>query len=323
MIITDKVYGKVEVNEPVLLQLINSKAIQRLKGIEQYGLPKTTFGFGDYTRYDHSVGVMILLKILGASLEEQIAGLIHDISHTAFSHVIDRAIGDTLSEDFQDNAFEKFLKNSDIPKILKKHKYDVSDFLNLHKFPLLEQPAPHLCADRIDYILREMKEWIEGDKVEFLLNQFTIYNDRIAFDDKKAATIFATTYMTIQKKHWINTDVLVQDEVFSGMLREALKKKTITMNDMFTTDKEVIKKLKKAGYSEMFDTSGKLRKHKFEISENGKVHLLKKFRHVDPEIFEDGQVKKLSQLDASFRDLLKDEEQRIKKGIRVDIIDYK
>ncbi len=32
---------------------------------------------------------MMLVNRLGGSLEEQIAALLHDVSHTAFSHVID------------------------------------------------------------------------------------------------------------------------------------------------------------------------------------------------------------------------------------------
>jgi len=35
MLYTDPIYGDVEIQEPVILELINSPAIQRLQGIEQ------------------------------------------------------------------------------------------------------------------------------------------------------------------------------------------------------------------------------------------------------------------------------------------------
>ena len=34
---TDRIYGKVNIEEPVILELINSPALQRLKGIDQSG----------------------------------------------------------------------------------------------------------------------------------------------------------------------------------------------------------------------------------------------------------------------------------------------
>ncbi|HUB93002.1 MAG TPA: HD domain-containing protein [Verrucomicrobiae bacterium] len=89
MTIDDRVYGSAEVNSNVLLDLINSQPVQRLKGIAQFGIPDEFYHKQNYSRYEHSVGVMILLQRLGASEEEQIAGLLHDVSHTAFSHVID------------------------------------------------------------------------------------------------------------------------------------------------------------------------------------------------------------------------------------------
>ena len=88
MLIKDIVYGDVEIDEPVLIELINSDALQRLKHINQAGASKYIMP-KPVTRFEHCVGAMILLKRLGASLEEQIAGLLHDVPHTAFSHVID------------------------------------------------------------------------------------------------------------------------------------------------------------------------------------------------------------------------------------------
>lgn len=88
MIISDVLYGEFEV-DVVLEELILSKPMQRLKGIHQAGASYLMNEKWNVTRFDHSVGVMLLVKKLGGSVEEQIAGLLHDVSHTAFSHVID------------------------------------------------------------------------------------------------------------------------------------------------------------------------------------------------------------------------------------------
>lgn len=88
LIISDKIYGEFEL-EKVLEDLIVSKPVQRLKGIHQGGASYLVNEKWNETRFDHSVGVMLLIKKLGGSIEEQIAGLLHDVSHTAFSHVVD------------------------------------------------------------------------------------------------------------------------------------------------------------------------------------------------------------------------------------------
>src|SRR3990167_3900982 len=102
MLIKDRVYGNFQINEPVILELLKSKLVLRLKGISQFGVPDKYHYIKGFSRYEHSVGVMILLRILGASLEEQVAGLLHDVSHTAFSHIVDWVIGQGKTENFQD-----------------------------------------------------------------------------------------------------------------------------------------------------------------------------------------------------------------------------
>ena len=85
----DQVYGENEINEPVILEIIASPEMQRLKGVDQAGYFEPYFPGVQHTRFEHSMGVYLLLKKYGAPLEEQIAGLIHDISHPAFSHAGD------------------------------------------------------------------------------------------------------------------------------------------------------------------------------------------------------------------------------------------
>ena len=69
--------------------LIGCPTFQRLKGVRQAGPSALAFPFKDVTRYEHSLGVFALLRRLRAPRREQVAGLLHDISHTAFSHAVD------------------------------------------------------------------------------------------------------------------------------------------------------------------------------------------------------------------------------------------
>src|SRR5947199_4454645 len=85
----DRVYGEVEVNDPALLSLIECPTFQRLKGIRQAGPSAFAFPFKTVTRFEHSLGVYLLLCRLGADRRQRIAGLLHDLSHTAFSHAVD------------------------------------------------------------------------------------------------------------------------------------------------------------------------------------------------------------------------------------------
>ena len=89
MIIKDKIYGNSEIEDKLVKEIIKTKAMQRLKGLNQYCLPEFIHPGLNTTRFEHCIGVYLLLKKLGASREEQLAGLMHDIAHTAFSHTMD------------------------------------------------------------------------------------------------------------------------------------------------------------------------------------------------------------------------------------------
>jgi len=146
-------YGSLEVNEPILIELIESPSFQRLKQIHQYGVAYYTTHTEEYTRYDHCLGVLAILRLKNASLEEQIAGLLHDVSHTIFSHVGDWIFGKQHREsDYQTSIHSLFLERYGLADILKKYDLSVEQILPLEQiFPMLEQKCPALCADRIDY----------------------------------------------------------------------------------------------------------------------------------------------------------------------------
>lgn len=317
MKIIDVVYGEEEINEEILIDLINSDEVQRLKGISQFGLPDKYYHKKGFSRYEHSVGVFILLHRLGASLEEQIAGLLHDVSHTAFSHVVDWVVGDPTKEDYQDGILAEFIEKSNLPNILKKHGFNYKQIINHEKFSLLETPAPNLCADRVDYCLRETK--LSGE-VPFILEHLKNFKGKIVFDSTEAAKLFAESYMKCQKEHWAGNQARTRYYILSNVLKKALDGNLISLEDLKKTDNEVINLLLESNDFEIVDGLNLLdRGFETEPSENG-IILKKKFRYVDPAILLNNEMKKLSEISEEYFGILEREKQDSDKFEKINII---
>ncbi|MBI5221579.1 MAG: HD domain-containing protein, partial [Candidatus Magasanikbacteria bacterium] len=103
MLHQDRIYGQIEIIEPVILELLKTPQMERLKRVHQQGNYFIPFPEFDITRFEHSIGVMFLLRHFGAALAEQIAGLLHDLSHGPFSHVMDHLYNSTANQDHQDS----------------------------------------------------------------------------------------------------------------------------------------------------------------------------------------------------------------------------
>jgi hypothetical protein len=280
--VNDLVYGKYKIKERILVDLIKTKALQRLKGIRQQGLPKDWHYGVEFTRYDHSIGVMILLDKLGAPLKERIAGLLHDISHMAFSHVYDYYINNQ-NESHGDNIFFEWLnKDTEIKNILKKYGYELNDIIDFNKFKLLERASPDLCADRVDYTLREYISFKKDKKhLNFLIANLCVVNNEIIFKNKRSATDFYNIYKYFAENHWGGAKHMANYNVFVKILKKAIKLKLIKEKDFFKTDDYILKKIKKSKNKTIVDNINKLKNKTVKVIKN-KVEFTGKKRFVNP-----------------------------------------
>jgi len=311
MIIEDKIYGKEEINEQVLIDLINSAAVQRLKEVSQFGMPDEYYHLLTFSRFEHSIGVMMLLRKLGAGLEEQIAGLLHDVSHTAFSHVIDWVIGDPTKEDHQDKTLLKTFEETEIKNILEMHGFNCKKIADVKTYSLLEQPAPSLCADRVDYSLREIKFLHNEKDAEKILKDLKNVNGKITLASVEAAELFAKYYVNLNKEHWGGKEAKARFHILANILKKAIKEKIISIEDMMKTDKEIIKNLNKSNHEEVLSGLNLLR-NGFHLKKTGKkgIILQKKFRYVDPEFFHNGKIVSLSEFSEKYKKTLEEERKR-------------
>ncbi len=84
MEISDVIYGHHHI-DGVLEELIKSAPVQRLKGIYQGGASFLVNRRWNVTRYEHSIGVMLLIKKLGGTIEEHCGSAPRRITHSFFS----------------------------------------------------------------------------------------------------------------------------------------------------------------------------------------------------------------------------------------------
>ena len=311
MKVKDKVYGFWEIKEEVLIDLINSKFIQRLKGVSQFGLPSEYYHKKGFSSYEHSIGVLILLKKLGANLKEQISGLLHDGSHTAFSHVVDWVLGDPTKEDYQDKTHLESLTNSKVPQILSKYGFDYKEVSDIERFFLLERKAPDLCADRIDYSLREFRT--EGKDVGDLVKNLDTKDNEIVFKTFKSADFFGREYSRLQEEHWAGSEARARYYFLANILKEAMNKRIISVEDLVGGEDYPLIELIKSKDLVLSEKLGFL-KNGFGIKEveKGGIVLEKKFRYVDPKVLINGKAKKLSQLSLNYKLLLKEQKENSK-----------
>jgi len=303
---SDSIYGRHEITEPVILELLESPAVLRLKGISQAGVPVkyNVPGLIDVSRYDHSFGVFLLLRKLDASIEEQIAGLLHDISHLAFSHVADWLFHDGgavgSQEDYHELIKEKFIANTDIPEIIGKYGFDSRAIFDEDRYSLLERPLPELCADRLDYSIREIHNQLEIQGSTFS-NNLALFEGQIIFTDQDIATLFAEKFLYLQKSHWGSASDAIRFSHFVKALTIALKGGMIQEADFFGTEKPIMDKIENSGNEEIKRILSNLKDSSFEdkVGREG-VKVYKKFRYVDPKISIEGNPKNLSAIDGRF-----------------------
>jgi HD superfamily phosphohydrolase len=303
----DEVYGTHEIPDPVLWDLIASAPVQRLRGIHQSGAAWLVRPRRDVSRYEHSVGTMLLIRRVGGSLEEQVAGLLHDVPHTAFSHVADRVFENTADE-YHERHLERVVRASEIPSILARHGIAVERVLDKENWPILERPAPALCADRIDYALRDLvrEGKVAPDEVRQFLDDLMVFHGRMVHRTPEVAAWFVHAYVAVVDGLFMDPLECYAQAVLAQVLRLALRVGVLAEADLFLDDAAVLDRLRAAApaHSELGGLLAGLHENVQVEASDGKadLRLAHKPRTVDPLVLSaDGTAVPLSVLSTEVR----------------------
>ncbi|WP_255169815.1 HD domain-containing protein [Natrononativus amylolyticus] len=161
-IIKDSVHDHIEV-EGVARDLLDTPAVQRLRGIKQLGTVSTVYPSANHTRFEHSLGVYHLacealegLGVEGLEAERvQAAALLHDVGHGPFSHNLEELTHRQTGR-YHDDVHE-LLSTGQVGDVLRGHGLEPAAVADLvageGRFGQLV--SGELDVDRMDYLVRD------------------------------------------------------------------------------------------------------------------------------------------------------------------------
>jgi HD superfamily phosphohydrolase len=165
---------------PRMCKIIDTPEYQRLHKLKQLGATHHVYPSATHTRFEHSLGVSYLAKVLLTSIKEkhpefdiddnfielyQIAGLIHDIGHGPFSHLYDDEIIDQEKDMKHESRGINIFKDMVEKYSLSFDKRDI-DFIieliepskeneNNWKYQIINNKFCAIDVDKVDYIQRD------------------------------------------------------------------------------------------------------------------------------------------------------------------------
>ena len=138
---------------------MGAEALVRLKGVGmdcgcQYTRLKRYENAAPYDRFEHSVGVALIVWNFTRDPAQTMAGLLHDVATPAFAHTVDFMKGDYDAQEETEKGAEAIISRSNaLTALLKREGLSVSAVADSHQYPVADNPSPMLSADRLEYTL--------------------------------------------------------------------------------------------------------------------------------------------------------------------------
>lgn len=294
MVWKDRVYGWCRIDDPRVLGIVRTATFERLRGIRQAGPSALAYPFKDVTRHEHSLGVHVLLRRLGADFRECVAGLLHDVSHTAFSHAVDFLhAADNPEQDHHESLKGEFLGRADLAAAIRVAGFEPEDFLDDRRYGLLERPLPELCADRLDYFLRDGLSCgvLDAGEACRILESLTVFEGALAFDDAEVARLAASRFEELNRDWYAGESEAYLYNEFAEALREGLACGALGEADLLGDDAGVLARLRSSGRSGILERLSRVERFAAEpwVARGYVPRVTPKHRWIDPPVAGSGR----------------------------------
>lgn len=221
----DPLYGQIAVADPLLLGLIDSRAVQRLRQIRQLGVSHLTFLGAEHSRFSHSLGAMALMgRVLdhlaaeGLRLDAearrlaQAGALLHDIGHCAYSHTLEAQ----LIGRHEAMGARLLREDPELRRLLGPRAGRLAALLE-GRLPGREGPllkdllSSQLDVDRLDYLARDAHyTGVSSGHVDLgrIVASFTVSGGRLAVKERGLLAVeeyFLARYFMYWKVYYHKT----------------------------------------------------------------------------------------------------------------------
>lgn len=292
-----------------ILQAMESPEMRRLQnvgmncGCEYTSFPLFRRIHAPYSRFDHSVGVALLVWRFTGDIRQALAGLFHDIATPCFAHVVDFMLGDSMTQEAtEDGTGTAIAQSEGIRALLRAHGLSTGDVADYHRYPIADNDSPRLSADRLEYTLGNLVNYgfVTRDRAKWMLDALTVLRDEkgqteLGFTGMEEAVAFANGAMEMGRIYVSEPDRFSM-QMLAALLAEARDAGVITMSDLWRDEPYLIDKLcRDARFAEEWR---RYRRYRGIIHGEGGIVVHAKKRFIDPLVQGRGRV---SRLDADFK----------------------
>lgn len=239
----------------LLRKLCETPAMQRLHQVGMNcGCEYTSFkrfrGLKSYSRFDHSLGTARIVWHFTEDPVQSTAALFHDIATPTFAHSVDFLRGDHMKQEATEDATEQVIRGSEeICVILREYGIPMEDVLDYHRYPIADNDAPRLSADRLEYTLGNLENY----KLRPLTALKLYYGalcvaqnedglEELAFSDAASAIDFGFDALCCSRIYVSDEDRYAM-QMLAELLGRAIRGGVISEADLMRTEEAVIEKL--------------------------------------------------------------------------------
>lgn len=295
-----------------IFEYVKAPEMQRLKGIGMscgVNFSKLRPNVMFYSRYEHSIGVALIVWKFTKDKKQALAGLFHDIANPAFSHCIDFLNGDYETQESTEELTTKIISESEyIMNLLNRDGIKLEEVDDYKLYPIADNDTPKISADRLEYSLSNgfsLEDFWEDGEIEKIYSNLEILKNEtkeieLGFKDEEVAKLFINKIKLL----WID---YVEDRFIMEIVVKVVKKLNeaglVQIEDLYRLSEfEIIDLAKKSNILEVktlvsyIEQTKDLYESDEEVEGRFCIKCPAKYRYIDPLVQQNDNVVRLTSI---------------------------